>query len=77
MGAQVVISDIDVSAMDSTCKEINVNGDEAIAIKCDVSNLDDVNNLIDSTVSHFVGLIYLLIMQDFYCLEVLKKQQMK
>ena len=52
-GAQVVISDIDVSAMDSTCKEINVNGGEAIAIKCDVSNLDDVNNLIDSTVSHF------------------------
>lgn len=61
MGANVVINDIPSSSeADSTVEEIINNGGDAIAIKGDVRNQEDVNTLIDKTVEKF-GAIDILV----------------
>lgn len=52
-GAQVVVSDIDYAAAQTTTQKIKDMGSEAIAVKTDVSNLADLQSLIDKTVRHF------------------------
>jgi 3-oxoacyl-[acyl-carrier protein] reductase len=50
-GADVVIGD--VLEMDSTVQEITNTGGRVIAIKTDVSNLEEVRNLFDTAISTF------------------------
>ncbi|MCI5604199.1 MAG: 3-oxoacyl-[acyl-carrier-protein] reductase [Clostridia bacterium] len=53
-GANIVINDIPSSEdADKTCEEIKSMGVEAIVIKGDVRNADDVKTLIDTTVKTF------------------------
>lgn len=52
-GAQVVVSDIDFAAAQLTADKIKDTGGEAIAVRADVSSLDDIQSLIDNTVGHF------------------------
>jgi len=52
-GAKVVISDVQMDLAEATAKEFVENGCEAIAIRADVSNSEDVKKLIDETVSKF------------------------
>lgn len=52
-GAQVVVSDIDYAAAQGTTAKIKEAGGEAITIKTDVSNLKDLQSLIDNAVSQF------------------------
>jgi 3-oxoacyl-[acyl-carrier protein] reductase len=59
-GANVVIADMDVSAGQNVVEEINSNGGKCIYVKVNVSNPDDVNNLVSATISEF-GKIHILI----------------
>ena len=52
-GAQVVVSDIDYAAALATATLIQDKGGEALALETDVSNLDDLQSLIDTTVNQF------------------------
>lgn len=52
-GAKVVVVDWDAEQGEKTAFEICAEGDEAIFVKCDVSNEDDVKAMIDTTVKHF------------------------
>lgn len=54
LGANVVINDIPQSEYaEETCEEIKAMGVKSIVIKGDVRNIDDVKNLVDTTVSEF------------------------
>ena len=56
LGANVVINDIPSSTYaDETCEEIKAMGVESIVVKGDVRNIDDVKNLVDTTVKTFGG----------------------
>ncbi len=50
-GAKVVLSDC--LADEDTQKTIQENGGEAIFVKCDVSNEEDVKNLVAATINHY------------------------
>lgn len=52
-GAKVTVSDINLEGAEAVAKEINNNGGTAFAIKTNVASADDVNTLVDSTVSQF------------------------
>ncbi|MBD3313950.1 glucose 1-dehydrogenase [Candidatus Woesearchaeota archaeon] len=53
-GADIVISDIDQEDCDKTAQEIaDANSIQAIGVKCDVSNKDEVDSLIAKTVEKF------------------------
>lgn len=52
-GAQVVASDIDYAAAQATAQQIVDQGGDALAIKTDVSSLDDLKSLIEATVKHY------------------------
>lgn len=53
-GADIVINDIPQSEYaDETCEEIKKLGVKAIVVKGDVRNVDDVKNLIDTTIKEF------------------------
>lgn len=52
-GAQVVVSDIDYAAAQSTTTTIENAGGIAITVKTDVSNMEDLQSLINQTVSQF------------------------
>ena len=52
-GAKIVISDVMMDVAEATVKELQDKGYEAICIKADVSNPDDVKNLIKETVEKF------------------------
>lgn len=55
-GAKVVLSDW--CEDEETEKIIRENGGEAIFVKCDVSNEEDVKNLVSKTISHYGRLDY-------------------
>jgi len=55
-GAKVVLSDWRED--EDTEKNIKENGGDAIFVKCDVSNEEDVKNLVDKTISHYGRLDY-------------------
>lgn len=59
-GAKIVIADILEEDSASTANEIAKNGGEAIAVKTDVSSKNDVDNLVNTTISKF-GKIDILI----------------
>lgn len=52
-GAKIVVSDINEENAKKVVLEIDPNGINAIAIKCDVSKKEDVENLINKTIAHF------------------------
>ena len=52
-GAKVVVSDISLKDCLGVVKEIEKNGGEAIAIKCDVSKKKDVDLMIKKTIKKF------------------------
>jgi len=52
-GAKIVISDVLAELAEETAEEFKKDGFDAIAIKADVTNKDDVKNLIDETVAKF------------------------
>lgn len=52
-GAQVVVADIDYSAAQATAQKVSEKGVEAMAVRTDVSNLDDLKSLIDTTVEQY------------------------
>jgi NAD(P)-dependent dehydrogenase (short-subunit alcohol dehydrogenase family) len=55
-GASVAIADLDDAAARALADEISSTGPAAIAVRCDVSNSDDVRALIEGVVAHFGGL---------------------
>lgn len=52
-GAKVAVVDWDEEGAKKTAEEINNNGGEAIAIKCDVSNEEEVKAMVQSTKDAF------------------------
>ncbi|MBQ4062067.1 MAG: SDR family oxidoreductase [Christensenellaceae bacterium] len=52
-GAKVVVSGTNVKLCDEVVDIIKREGGEAIAIPCDVSDLDSVNNLFDKIIEHY------------------------
>jgi len=52
-GAKVVVSDINPKKAEETLTAIKANGGEGIALTTDVSNYEQVENLINDTVEHF------------------------
>lgn len=52
-GAKVVVSDIDLKECQDVCDEIKKLGSDAIAIKCDVSKKEDVDNMVEKTIQKF------------------------
>ncbi len=59
-GARVVVVDWDEEAGKKTAEEINQSGGEALFVKCDVSNEDQVKAMVEATVARF-GRIDLLV----------------
>lgn len=51
-GAKVVVSDI-IDDVYEVAKEVEVLGSESLAIKCDVTNPDDVRKLVKATIEKF------------------------
>jgi NAD(P)-dependent dehydrogenase (short-subunit alcohol dehydrogenase family) len=54
-GGRIVCSDVDESAAAATADAITGDGGEAIALRCDVSSIDDVTQLAQSARSWFGG----------------------
>lgn len=54
-GGSVVIGDINLDAANETVKLITDSGGTATAVKCDVRNVDDVKNLINTAVEQYGG----------------------
>jgi NAD(P)-dependent dehydrogenase (short-subunit alcohol dehydrogenase family) len=54
-GGRVVCSDIDQDAAQQTVDAITVRGGEAVAVRCDVSRIDDVCDLAERSESWFRG----------------------
>lgn len=52
-GADIVISDVSAEEGEKTVQEIKSLNRKSIFVRCDVSNSEDVNNLISKTVSEF------------------------
>ncbi|MFH1713568.1 MAG: SDR family NAD(P)-dependent oxidoreductase, partial [Patescibacteria group bacterium] len=52
-GAKVVVSDISLEDCQAVVDEIEKEGGEAIAVKCDVSQKQEVDNLFQKTVEKF------------------------
>jgi len=52
-GAKVVVSDISLEDCQKVCQEIEKKGGEAMAIKCDVSKKEEVEEMIRKTVEKF------------------------
>ena len=50
-GAKVVVSDIDQNDCEKVAQEVKESGGEAIAIKCDVTKEDEVEAMVQETVS--------------------------
>ena len=59
-GAAVVVSDLKKATAAAVADSINANGGKAVAVACDVTNDDDLKNLIDVAISTF-GQITILI----------------
>ena len=52
-GSNIVIADIDAAKAQNTCSEIEKTGVRAVAVKCDVSQSEDTDNLIRTTIEEF------------------------
>jgi len=52
-GAKIVIGDIDVEAAERTAEEVRAKGSEALAIKTDVSSVQDTLAMADQTAERF------------------------
>ncbi|MEK4484219.1 SDR family oxidoreductase [Psychrobacillus sp. FSL H8-0484] len=52
-GAKVVVSDINEASANATVEEIKANGGEAIVVVANVAKEEDIQNLIDTTVSTY------------------------
>lgn len=52
-GAKVVVSDLNLDGANATVEEIKLNGGSAIAVKTNVAVEEDIQNLVDTTVSTF------------------------
>ena len=52
-GANIVIPDIDYETAQEAAREIQDIGVETLALKCDVTEEDDVKNMVSETVSNF------------------------
>lgn len=52
-GAKVVLASRNLKALNKIVKDINAEGGEALAVKCDVSKLDQVQSLCDKTIAEF------------------------
>jgi 3-oxoacyl-[acyl-carrier protein] reductase len=52
-GADIVVSDINLEKAEETAKEIESMGSKAIAIKVDVANLKDVEQMVESILEKF------------------------
>lgn len=59
-GAAVVVSDLKKETAEETAQKITANGGKAIAVACDVTNNDDLANLVNKAVKTF-GKITILI----------------
>ncbi len=55
-GAKVVVSDLDPTPAEETAHTITNAGGNAIALKTDVTNDEDITNLIQNTVNHYGGI---------------------
>ncbi len=52
-GAKVVVSDISEEDCQKVVEEIEKNGGESLAVKCDVSKKEEVDNLVKKTIERF------------------------
>ncbi|BFT72712.1 SDR family oxidoreductase [Paenibacillus sp. P36] len=52
-GAKVVISDLNLEGSNAVAESIKATGGEAIAVKTNVANLDDINMMIDTAVNEY------------------------
>ena len=59
-GANVVVSDYNLEAAETTSESINAGGGKSIALNCNVLKDEDLVNLVDKTVAHF-GSIEILV----------------
>jgi NAD(P)-dependent dehydrogenase (short-subunit alcohol dehydrogenase family) len=64
-GAKVVVSDVNYEAAKSVAEKI---GDQAFAIKADVSNTAEVKSMVEATIDRFQGLDILINNAGFGCL---------
>jgi meso-butanediol dehydrogenase/(S,S)-butanediol dehydrogenase/diacetyl reductase len=55
-GAKVAVTGRTLAKCESTCKEIQLRGGEAIAVLCDVKNLESLENCVQQTVDSLGGL---------------------
>ena len=53
LGAMVVAADINSEVLADVVEEIISNGGQAIAVKTDVTNREDMHNLASAAVDHF------------------------
>ena len=59
-GAKVVVSSRKQDAVDAVANEINTNGGQAIGVACHVGDNDQLNNLVNQTISTFGGIDILI-----------------
>ena len=52
-GAKIVVSDISEEDCQKVVEEIEKNGGESLAVKCDVSKKEEVDNLVKKTIERF------------------------
>jgi 3-oxoacyl-[acyl-carrier protein] reductase len=52
-GCSVAIADIQQDAAEKTAKEVSALGVKGIAIKCDVTNADQIKNVVDTVIKEF------------------------
>lgn len=52
-GAKVVVSDIDLEECERVVEEIKKEGGEALAVKCDVTNKKEIEEMIEKTAAEF------------------------
>ena len=52
-GANVAVNDVDMEGLNRVVEEIKVLGKEAIGLRCDVSKIKDVQEVVDAAISKF------------------------
>jgi NAD(P)-dependent dehydrogenase (short-subunit alcohol dehydrogenase family) len=55
-GANIIIADVDPIASKATADEIAALGVSAVAVTCDVSNLESIDSMVTSTIDRFGGI---------------------
>ena len=65
-GCKVAINDIDADVCAATAEEIKSKGGEAIACKADVTNMEEVQKMVDDTVAAF-GTVHILVNNAGFC----------